>query len=126
MKEGVTVNGCAGRESKRLRRRRSVVAGAKRRWLGLAGGMENMTQAPFVVAERGRDEAGVGERWKILMAGLTDTYCGLPMAAERGGKLADQYGITRKDADETRAQPAASGRGYTGACRIKEECAAWK
>src|SRR3989442_12933963 len=54
------------------------------------------------------------------MAGLTDTYCGLPMALP-AEKLAEQHGITRKDADAyaVRSQQAAD-TAYK-ACRIKEE-----
>src|ERR1700728_1582849 len=46
----------------------------------LAGGMENMTQSPFVVrGARTGLRLGGGALEDSLMAGLTDTYCGLPM-----------------------------------------------
>src|ERR1700730_10075294 len=46
----------------------------------LAGGMENMTQAPFVIrGARGGLELGGGALEDSLMGGLTDSYCGLPM-----------------------------------------------
>src|SRR5713101_1147078 len=65
----------------------------------LAGGMENMTQAPFVIrGARTGLKLGGGALEDSLMAGLTDTYCGLPMALT-AEKLAEQHGITRKDAD---------------------------
>src|SRR5437763_10094860 len=65
----------------------------------LAGGMENMTQAPFVVrGARTGLKLGGGTLEDSLMAGLTDTYCGLPMALT-AEKLAEQHGISRKDAD---------------------------
>jgi len=42
----------------------------------LAGGMENMTQAPFVIrGARGGLKLGGGALEDSLMAGLTDTHC---------------------------------------------------
>jgi acetyl-CoA acyltransferase 2 len=65
----------------------------------LAGGMENMTQAPFVIrGARTGLKLGGGALEDFLFVGLTDTYCGLPMALT-AEKLADQAGILRKDAD---------------------------
>ena len=87
----------------------------------LAGGMENMTQAPFVIRGlRNGLRLGGGALEDSLMAGLTDTYCGLPMALT-AEKLAEQYGITRKDADAyaLRSQQAAEAAYKT--CRMKEE-----
>src|SRR5208283_468705 len=73
----------------------AIAQGAQRLLLGeanlvVAGGMENMTQAPFVI------RGGVLE--DFLFVGLTDSYCGLPMAVT-AEKLAAQTGITRMDAD---------------------------
>src|ERR1700720_4910591 len=65
----------------------------------LAGGMENMTQSPFVIrGARTGLRLGGGALEDSLMSGLTDSYCGLPMALT-AEKLAQQQGITRKDAD---------------------------
>jgi acetyl-CoA acetyltransferase family protein len=66
----------------------------------LAGGMEAMSQAPFVI--RGRDGftlAPGGRLEDSLMVALLDSYCGLSMAntAERYG---DKQGITRQMQDE--------------------------
>src|SRR5208282_4441316 len=62
----------------------------------LAGGMENMTQAPFVVrGARNGLKLGGGALEDSLMAGLTDTFCGLPMALT-AEKLGEEKGITRK------------------------------
>jgi acetyl-CoA acetyltransferase family protein len=77
--------------------------------LVLAGGMENMTQAPFVIrGARTGLKLGGGALEDSLFIGLTDTYCGLPMAMT-AEKLAEQAGITRKDADTyaLRSQQAA-------------------
>jgi acetyl-CoA acetyltransferase family protein len=92
----------------------SIVQGAQRLLLGeanmvLAGGMENMTQAPFVIrGARTGLKLGGGALEDSLFVGLTDTYCGLPMAMT-AEKLAEQKGITRKDADAyaLRSQQAA-------------------
>jgi acetyl-CoA acyltransferase 2 len=66
----------------------------------LAGGIENMTQAPFVIrGARTGLKLGSGVLEDFLFVGLTDSYCGLPMAVT-AEKLAAQAGIARKDADE--------------------------
>jgi acetyl-CoA acetyltransferase family protein len=75
----------------------------------LAGGMENMTQAPFVIrGARTGLKLGGGVLEDFLFEGLTDTYCGMPMALT-AEKLATQKGITRKDSDAyaLRSQQAA-------------------
>src|SRR3979411_1935121 len=66
----------------------------------LAGGMEAMSQAPFVI--RGRDGFTLAPGGKLedsLMVALLDTYCGSYMAntAELYG---EQQGITRQAQDE--------------------------
>ena len=67
----------------------------------LAGGMENMSQAPFVV--RGiRDGATFGRPVNfedVLFEALKDPYCGLFMA-QTAEKLAHKYGITREACDD--------------------------
>ena len=92
----------------------SITQAAQRLLLGevnmvLAGGMENMTQAPFVIrGARTGLKLGGGALEDFLFVGLTDSYCGLPMALT-AEKLAEQTGITRKDADSyaLRSQQAA-------------------
>src|SRR5438045_8152402 len=54
------------------------------------------------------------------MAGLTDTYCGLPMALT-AEKLAEQQGITRKDADAYALRSQQAADAAYKACRIREE-----
>lgn len=67
----------------------------------LVGGTESMSQAPHVVR---------GARWGLrlgpspqledsLWEGLTDPYCGFSMA-QTAENLAEEYGISRSDADE--------------------------
>jgi acetyl-CoA acyltransferase 2 len=87
----------------------------------LAGGMEAMSQAPFVI--RGRDGftlAAGGKLEDSLMVALLDSYCGLYMAntAELYG---EQHGITRLAQDEfaLRSQQKADAAYKEG--RIQEE-----
>jgi acetyl-CoA acetyltransferase family protein len=104
----------------------SIAQAAQRLLLGeatmvLAGGMENMTQAPFVIrGARNGLKLGGGTLEDTLMAGLTDSYCELPMALT-AEKLAEQYGITREEADTyaLRSQQAADAA-FKG-CRVRDE-----
>ncbi len=82
----------------------------------LAGGMENMTQAPFVIrGARTGLKLGGGALEDFLFVGLTDSYCGLPMAMT-AEKLAEQSGITREDSDAyaLRSQQAADRAAKAG------------
>jgi acetyl-CoA acyltransferase 2 len=87
----------------------------------IAGGMEAMSQAPFVI--RGRDGFTLAPGGKLedsLMVALLDTYCGSYMAntAELYG---EQQGITRRQQDEfaLRSQQRADAAYKEG--RIQEE-----
>src|SRR2546425_1437891 len=87
----------------------------------LAGGMEAMSQAPFVI--RGRDGFTLAPGGKLedsLMVALLDSYCGSYMAntAELYGS---QHGITREIQDEfaLRSQKCADDAYKAG--RIQEE-----
>src|SRR6478609_9783038 len=90
----------------------------------LAGGMEAMSQAPFVI--RGRDGFTLAPGGKLedsLMVALLDSYCGLYMAntAELYGS---QHSITREMQDEfaLRSQKCADDAYKAG--RIQEELVA--
>src|SRR5215475_8502746 len=104
----------------------SIAQAAERLLLGesemvLAGGMENMTQAPFVIRGlRSGLKLGGGALEDTLMVGLTDTYCGLPMALT-AEKLAEQYGVTREDADAYALRSQQAADAAYKSCRIKEE-----
>lgn len=66
----------------------------------LAGGAENMSQAPLV-ARNARWGAGLGEGMTLedsLWQGLTDSYNGLPMAIT-AENLAQRFEVTREDQD---------------------------
>ncbi|HET8645685.1 MAG TPA: acetyl-CoA C-acyltransferase, partial [Vicinamibacteria bacterium] len=91
--------------------------------LALAGGMENMTQAPHVIrGARGGFRLGEGRLEDSLMVALLDTHCGLYMA-QTSDNLARQYAITREAMDEyaLRSQKAAAGAQERGV--FKEEIA---
>jgi acetyl-CoA acyltransferase 2 len=104
----------------------SIAQAAQRLLLGeatmvLAGGMENMTQAPFVIrGARNGLKLGGGALEDTLMAGLTDSYCGLPMALT-AEKLAEQYGITRADADAYALRSQQAADAAYKACRVRDE-----
>jgi acetyl-CoA acetyltransferase family protein len=67
--------------------------------LALAGGMENMTQAPHVLrGARSGFRLGEGKLEDSLMVALLDTHCGLYMA-QTSDNLARQHGITREAMD---------------------------
>nr|XP_016945687.1 3-ketoacyl-CoA thiolase, mitochondrial [Drosophila suzukii] len=75
-----------------------LVGGAK---VALTGGVENMSQSPFI-ARNVRFGTTLGASYNLedaLWAGLTDTYCKLPMALT-AENLAEQYNITRERVDE--------------------------
>jgi acetyl-CoA acyltransferase 2 len=66
----------------------------------LAGGTENMSQAPHVIrGARWGIPLGKGTLEDSLWVALTDSYCNLNMA-ETAENLARRYGITREQADE--------------------------
>ncbi|CAG9564318.1 unnamed protein product [Danaus chrysippus] len=68
--------------------------------ISVAGGVENMSQAPFAVRNV-RFGAVLGSSYAFedtLWAGLTDSYCNMPMGMT-AEKLGAQYGITRDEVD---------------------------
>jgi len=104
----------------------AIVQGAQRLLLGeanmvLAGGMENMTQAPFVIrGARTGLKLGGGALEDSLFVGLTDSFCGMPMAMT-AEKLAEQKGITRKDADAYALRSQQAADAAFKSCYLKEE-----
>jgi acetyl-CoA acetyltransferase family protein len=87
--------------------------------LALAGGMENMTQAPHVVrGARTGLRLGEGKLEDTLMVALLDTHCGLYMA-QTSDELARRHGITREqmDAYALRSQRAAAEASKRGVFR---------
>ncbi len=65
----------------------------------LAGGMENMSQAPHVIrGARAGFKLGQGQMEDSLLVALKDSYCGLLMA-QTAEKLAKRMGIPREEQD---------------------------
>lgn len=83
----------------------SIISGAEQILLGesetvLAGGMENMSQAPHVIrGARKGFKLGQGAIEDSLMVALLDTWCGLYMA-QTADNLARKYDISREAQDE--------------------------
>ena len=87
----------------------------------LAGGMENMTQAPHVIrGARTGFRLGEGKLEDSLMTALVDTYCGCSMA-ESAENLAAEYGISRRACDEYALRSQRAAEAAYSACRLKEE-----
>src|ERR1700757_5107966 len=87
----------------------------------LAGGMEAMSQAPFVI--RGRDGFTLAPGGKLedsLMVALLDTYCGLYMA-NTAELYSEQQGITREKMDEFSLQSQQKAGAAQKAFRLAEE-----
>jgi acetyl-CoA acetyltransferase family protein len=107
----------------------SITQAAQRILLGdarvvLAGGMENMSQAPHVIrGARAGFRLGEGKLEDSLMSGLFDTYCGFSMS-ETAENLAAEQGISRRACDEyaLRSQQAAEAAFRAG--HFKEEIVA--
>jgi len=104
----------------------SVVNAAQMLLLGeaeltVAGGTENMSQAPHVI--RGAREGfplGQGKLEDLLLASLMDPYCGLYMA-QTAEKLGAKYGISREEQDEFALLSTARARDAIESGRLAEE-----
>ena len=87
----------------------------------LAGGMENMSQAPHVIrGARKGFKLGQGAIEDSLMVALLDTYCGLYMA-QTAENLARKYNISREEQDRfaLRSQHCAGDAAKSG--RLADE-----
>ncbi len=99
----------------------SIAQAAQRITLGeasvvLAGGMENMTQAPHVIrGARSGFRLGEGKLEDSLLVGLLDSYCGCTMS-DTAENVAEANGITRQASDEyaLRSQQAAEAAFQAG------------
>ena len=104
----------------------AIVQGAHRIRLGeaqtvLAGGMENMTQAPHVIrGARKGFRLGQGQLEDSLMVALFDSYAGLYMA-QTSDRVAAKYGITRQAQDEYALSSQKRAGAAWQACRLSEE-----
>ena len=104
----------------------AIVQGAHRILLGeaktvLAGGTENMSQAPHVIrgARRGL-RLGQGQLEDSLMVALLDSYCGLSMA-QTSDRVAQKYGVSRAEQDAYALSSQRRAAEAWAACRLSEE-----
>ena len=104
----------------------SIIQGAQRILLGeaetvLAGGMENMSQAPHVIrgARKGL-RLGQGQLEDSLMVALLDSWCGLYMA-QTSDRVAAKYGISREEQDAYALSSQKRAAAAWEACRLSEE-----
>lgn len=87
----------------------------------LAGGMENMSQAPHVIrGVRKGLRLGQGLLEDSLMVALLDSYCGYYMA-QTSDNLARKYGISREEQDQFALRSQQRTAEAARACRLKEE-----
>jgi acetyl-CoA acetyltransferase family protein len=104
----------------------SIISAAEQIELGeattiLAGGMENMSQAPHVIrgARKGL-RLGQAPMEDSLMVALLDTYCGLYMA-QTSDNLARKYEISREEQDAFALRSQQRAGAAQQACRLSEE-----
>src|SRR5436853_6248645 len=107
----------------------SIISGAEQIELGeattiLAGGMENMSQAPHVIrgARKGL-KLGQAPMEDSLMVALLDSYTGLYMA-QTSDNLARKYDISREEQDAFALQSQQRAAAASQACRLSEEIVA--
>jgi acetyl-CoA acyltransferase 2 len=107
----------------------AIITGAQMLALGeadfvLAGGTENMSQAPHVIrGARWGIPLGAGSMEDSLWSALTDSYCNLTMA-ETAENLARKYGVNREEADEFAFQSQMKNKAAHESRRISEEIVA--
>ena len=89
----------------------------------LAGGAENMSQAPHVIrGGRWGLDLGKGQLEDTLWSSLTDPYCGCSMAIT-AESLAEKYKISRQEQDEYAHRSQKQAGLAWQKCWIKEEIA---
>lgn len=104
----------------------SIVSGAQMIALGeatrvLAGGMESMSQAPYIVpGARWGLRLGPSALVDMLMSSLYDSYCGLYMA-QTAERVAQKFGITREDQDSFACQSQQRAASARAVGRLAEE-----
>jgi len=90
----------------------------------LAGGMENMSQAPHVIrGARKGFRLGQGAMEDSLMVALLDSYTGLYMA-QTSDNLARKYNISREEQDQFALRSQQKAGAARTACRLSEEIVA--
>jgi acetyl-CoA acetyltransferase family protein len=104
----------------------AIIQAAHRILLGeaqlvLAGGMENMTQAPHVIrGARSGFRLGEGKLEDSLLVALLDSYSGCTMA-DTAENLAAAYGISRQECDAYALRSQQAAEAAYQSCRMKDE-----
>ncbi len=104
----------------------SLVSAAQMILLGeanfvLGGGMENLSQAPFVIrGARTGIKLGQGALEDSLMVALKDSFCGCYMA-QTSDNLARRYKISREEQDAYALRSITEGRRAIDSCLLSEE-----
>ncbi|MGH9776333.1 MAG: acetyl-CoA C-acyltransferase [Candidatus Acidiferrales bacterium] len=117
---GVTVNRLCGSgiESLSQAAQRILLGEAK---LVLAGGTENMSQAPHVIrGARAGFRLGEGKLEDSLVSGLYDPMGGCTMS-DTAENLAAQHKISRRECDEYALRSQQAAEAAFRACKMKEE-----
>ncbi|MFQ5669878.1 MAG: acetyl-CoA C-acyltransferase [Acidobacteriota bacterium] len=88
----------------------------------LAGGMENMSMAPYVLrgVRRGWKKMGEGRLEDLLVAALLDGYCGFTMA-ETAENLAAEMDISRQEMDLFALRSQERSQDFHASGKAKEE-----
>jgi acetyl-CoA acyltransferase 2 len=116
----LTVNRLCGSGLQSVATAAQMLATGEATWV-LAGGMENMSQAPHVIrGARGGLKLGQGKLEDSLMVALTDSYCGCAMA-QTSDNLARHYGISREAQDAYALRSHTLGNRATLDGRFAEE-----
>ncbi len=97
--------------------------------LGIAGGVESMSRAPFVLGKQptafGRNtemfDTTLG--WRFVNRKLEQQY-GVDSMAETAENIADEFGITRDDQDQLALRSQHRAEAATGAGRLDDEIVA--
>src|SRR5690242_1419140 len=94
----LTVNRLCGSGLQSVASAAQMIQTGEATWV-LAGGMENMSQAPHVIrGARAGLKLGQGQLEDSLMVALVDSWCGCSMA-QTSDNLAHEHGITREQQD---------------------------
>ena len=117
----LTVNRLCGSGHQAVVTAAQMIATGEATWV-LAGGMENMSQAPHVLrGARAPIRLGPGAQLEdSLWVALKDSYCGLLMA-QTSDNLARKYGITREQQDEFALRSHALSNAANNDGRFAEE-----
>lgn len=118
----VTVNRLCGSGIEAVAQAARLIRAGDAAWV-LAGGMENMSQAPHLVRGLRGEPVRFGRDLKVvdsLFENLRDPYCGLFMA-QTSDRLAQKYGISRAAQDEYALRSHREGVRAAREGRFREE-----